>query len=87
MAWKWFELLPSGRAQMADVATALGIGTRTLQRRLATEGTRFRVELARTRERLARHYLRATELTPGEIAFLLGFDDPTSLFRAFRELV
>ena len=78
------ELLPSGRSQMQDVAGALGIGTRTLQRRLSREGTRFQDVLRGTREQLARHYLTTTELTTTEIAFLLGFDSHTSLFRAFH---
>ena len=79
-----FELLPSGRTQLKDVARELGIGTRTLQRRLATEGTTWLDLLNATRERLARHYLETTTMSPAEVAFLLGFDDPNSLFRAFH---
>lgn len=79
-----FELLPSGRTQMRDVAKDLGVGTRTLQRRLASEKTTWLEVLNRTRERLARHYLRSTTMSPAEISFLLGFDDPNSLFRAFN---
>ena len=79
-----FELLPSGRTEMKDVAKELGVGTRTLQRRLATEGTTWLAVLGETRERLARHYLRTTKMSPAEVSFLLGFDDPNSLFRAFH---
>ena len=79
-----FELLPSGRTEMKDVAKEIGIGTRTLQRRLATEGTTWLTVLGQTRERLARHYLRNTSLSPAEVSFLLGFEDPNSLFRAFQ---
>jgi AraC-like DNA-binding protein len=79
-----FELLPSGRAQMKDVAKELGVGTRTLQRRLASEDTTWLAVLNRTRERLARHYLRSTRMSPAEVSFLLGFEDPNSLFRAFH---
>lgn len=78
------ELLPSGRSQMGDAAAALGLSTRTLQRRLHGESTSFQDVLNGTRERLARHYLTSTELSGGEIAFLLGFEDPNSLFRAFH---
>jgi AraC-like DNA-binding protein len=78
------ELLPSGRTQMRDVARSLGTGTRTLQRRLAAEDTTWLEVLNRTRERLARHYLESTNLSPAEVSFLLGFDDPNSLFRAFN---
>jgi len=78
------ELLPSGRSQKSDAARALGIGAGTLQRRLEREGTSFQAVLAKTREALARHYLSQTQLTPSEIAYLLGFDDPNSLYRSFR---
>ena len=79
-----FVLLPSGRAAMRDVASELGIGERTLQRRLADEGTSWLDVLNGTRERLARHYLASTDLNATEISFLLGFADPNSLFRAFH---
>ncbi len=79
-----FELLPSGRTGMKDVAKELGIGTRTLQRRLASEDTTWLAVLGQTRERLARHYLRNTTMSPTEVSFLLGFEDPNSLFRAFH---
>ncbi len=38
----------------------------------------------RTRESLARHYLRRTQLTSSEIAYLLGFEEPNSFFRAVQ---
>ena len=79
-----FVLLPSGRAGMGDVASELGIGSRTLQRRLAAEGTSWLDVLNEARERLARHYLESTDLNATEISFLLGFADPNSLFRAFH---
>lgn len=79
-----FELLPSGRTEMSDVARELGVGLRTLQRRLSAEGTNWRTVLGETRERLARHYLRSTSMSPAEVSFLLGFEDPNSLFRAFH---
>lgn len=78
------ELLPSGRTQMGDVAKELGIGQRTLQRRLAEEHTTWLDVLNQTRERLARHYLGTTQMSPAEVSFLLGFEDPNSLFRAFH---
>ncbi len=37
-----------------------------------------------TREGLARHYLHRTQLTSSEIAYLLGFEEPNSFFRAVR---
>jgi len=57
---------------------------RTLQRQLSQEGTSFQAILAGTRESLARHYLTSGELRTSEIAFLLGYDDTNSFYRAFR---
>ena len=79
------ELLPSNAATMALVAQRLAMSKRTLQRRLEDEGQTFRTLVADTRERLARHYLTQTRMSGGEIAFLLGFEDPNSFYRAFHE--
>lgn len=78
------ELLPSGRSRMADVSRELGIGSRTLQRRLASEGTSWVEVLNQTRERLALYYFGSTDLSATEVGFLLGFNDPNSLYRAFH---
>lgn len=78
------EGLPSGRSGMDDVARRLAVSARTLQRRLRSEGTSFKAVVDDTRESLTRHYLRRTQLTGTEIAYLLGFDEPNSFFRAVR---
>ena len=78
------ELLPAGRNSVQDVASKLGLSTRSLQRRLKEEQTTFNKVLSSTREQLARHYLTNSALTAAEISFLLGFDEPNSFFRAFR---
>jgi AraC-like DNA-binding protein len=78
------ELLPSGQNSIDDVARTLAVSRRTLQRRLNEESTSFQVELNRTREQLARHYLANSALSGAQISFLLGFEDPNSFFRAFH---
>jgi AraC-like DNA-binding protein len=78
------EALPSGKGDLDNVARRLAVSPRTLQRRLKTEGTHFKTQVDTTREALARHYLGRTHLSTSEIAFLLGFDEPTSFFRAFQ---
>lgn len=78
------ELLPAGDRSMEAVAHDLAMSTRTLQRRLKGENTTFQAILDSTRESLARHYLAESELSAGEISFLLGYDDPRSFYRAFR---
>ena len=78
------ELLPSGEGSIDAVAKKLGTSSRTLQRRLRTEGLGFQTVLDDTRETLAKHYLRTSALSGAEISFLLGFEDPNSFFRAFN---
>jgi AraC-like DNA-binding protein len=79
------ELLPSNAATMESVSERLAMSKRTLQRRLEDEGENFRALVNGTRESLARHYLTQTCMSGGEIAFLLGFEDPNSFYRAFHE--
>lgn len=78
------EMLPSGRSTILDVARELAVSTRSLQRKLADEGTTWQAMLSRTREKYALHYLQSTSLGAHEISFLLGYKDPNSLFRAFH---
>jgi len=77
------EALPAGEVQMEAVARRLAVSKRTLQRRLNEEDTTFQQLLSATRESLALHYLRQSQLSASEIAFLLGYEDPNSFFRAF----
>ena len=77
------ELLPAGQAFIQDVAQALGVSKRTLQRRLRNEKSSFRSVLSETRKDLALHYLGNAQLSIGEISFLLGFENANSFSRAF----
>ena len=80
-----FEALPVGQSSTASVARRLSMSKRTLQRRLSDAGTTFQALLNATREELARHYLSNTSLSCKEISFLLGFEEPTSFYRAFND--
>lgn len=77
------ELLPSGECAIDDVCARLGVSKRTLQRKLSEEDTTFQKQLNHTRELLAKNYLSNTDLPSEEIAFLLGYQDTNSFFRAF----
>jgi len=79
------ECLPSGEVSIDAAAQRLRVGRRTLQRRLSEDGVTFRHLVREVREVLAGHYVRATTLPYAEVSFLLGFDEPSSFFRAFRE--
>lgn len=77
------ELLPGGACGIEDVAERLGLSRRTLQRKLSEENTSFQKQLNSTREMLAIHYIRNTEMTTNDIAYLLGYQELNSFLRAF----
>ncbi len=79
------EMLPANTATIENAAKRLGFSKRTLQRRLEDEGENFRTLVNNTRESLARYYLTKTTVSSSEIAFLLGFEDPNSFYRAFHD--
>ena len=66
------ELLPTGVVTAEIVARTLSLSERTLQRWLRGDGTTFLALMASTRESLACHYLRESQLPAAEISFLLG---------------
>ena len=78
------ESLAIDGARLGDVAAALGMSARTLQRRLAEAGTPFQGLLDATRRELARQYLRDPGLSLTEIAFLLGYAEQSSFNHACR---
>lgn len=79
-----FTGLPVGQTSIEEVSERLTIGVRTLQRRLRTEGSSFQAVLGDVRHELARHYLTTSDLPIEEIAFLLGYEDHHSFYRAFQ---
>ncbi len=83
--WLMKRRLATKRPDMRAIAQELAISERTLQRKLAEEGTRFQDVLAEARRELAHEYLANHQLEMGDVAFLLGFDDQNSFFRAFRQ--
>lgn len=78
------RLLAGRRPVLKDVAQELGLSSRTLQRRLTDGGLTFQQIVEDTRRDLARHYLKQRTVELNEAAFLLGFGDANSFFRAFQ---
>ncbi len=72
------------RPSVEAVAKQLHMSPRTLQRRLADEGTSYQQQLDQVRQQTARHLLTSTDLEAGEIAFFLGFEEINSFTRAFH---
>jgi AraC-like DNA-binding protein len=66
-------LLPEQRCSRERVAAALGLGVRTLQRRLSDEGATFVGLLDQARRRLADSYVMGSRRSLHEVGSLLGF--------------
>ncbi|MEO0956487.1 MAG: AraC family transcriptional regulator [Pseudomonadota bacterium] len=69
---------------LSAVASELGFGPRTLQRRLSGSGHSFQSIVDLARKELALTLLRETELCLAEIAFLTGFSEQSGFNRAFK---
>lgn len=76
--------LQGGNPSAAHIAEALHMSARTLARRLTDEGTSHKVLLSELRAELAKRYLGDASLSVGEVAFLLGFSEPSAFHRAFK---
>jgi AraC-like DNA-binding protein len=78
------SLVTSHRATPAEAARRLGVGVRTLNRRLAAAGTTFSALVDRSRQSIAAQLLGHTILPPGQVARRLGYVNTSAFTRAFR---
>lgn len=78
------QALPDGAPTKTALARRLAMSPRTLQRRLADEGTSFKALLNDARASLARSYVGEGRLSVTEVAFVLGFADTATFSRAFK---
>ncbi|MGB2319884.1 MAG: helix-turn-helix domain-containing protein [Candidatus Puniceispirillum sp.] len=79
------DTLSVGNGTVDPVIERLGISKRTLQRRLKKDGLSFRQVLDDTRFRLANDFLRQGKISKTEIAYRLGYRDPNSFYRVYKE--
>jgi AraC-like DNA-binding protein len=76
--------LQRGSVTAGFAARSLAMGERTLRRKLETLGTSFHALTEATREELARRHAADLTLPLSEVAFLLGFSEPSAFHRAFK---
>lgn len=76
--------LSDGTPTAESVARELGIGARSLARRLGEESETFGSMLTAVRCERARSLLADPRISQAEVAFLLGYRDQASFHRAFR---
>lgn len=75
--------LSEGRLEQRSVACLLGCSGRTLQRRLAQEGTTLREIIDQIRKERARA-LMESKMSIAEVGFQLGYSEPAAFQHAFR---
>ena len=77
------KMLHHGKANRQRVANALGLSERTLSEGLAQENISFDHVVDRLRHSLALQYVKQRHLSLAQIAWLLGYEGPTSFNSAF----
>ena len=78
------DQLPLGGISDDTVADALHMSVRTMHRKLTDVESNFRTVLVEMRRSLAEAYILDQNLTLTEISLLLGFSEPSSFSRAFK---
>ncbi|WP_433788870.1 AraC family transcriptional regulator ligand-binding domain-containing protein [Actinoplanes sp. CA-252034] len=78
------QALGTGPTELADVARALAVHPRTLQRQLVVEGQGFSDILDDVRRARARAYLTTTDMPLAQVSRLLGFAEQAVLSRCAR---
>ncbi|MEO0498837.1 MAG: helix-turn-helix domain-containing protein [Pseudomonadota bacterium] len=76
--------LTGGVPRFATVADTLAVSSRTLSRRLADEGTTYRQVVDEARAAMAAALLDDPHLSLTEVAYLLGYADPSSFTHAHK---
>lgn len=76
--------LSKGQSSASVVAGKLGMTERTFARRLGDEGTTFSEVLEDVRQNLSEEYLKKSDLSLPEIAYLLGYSDSPAFIRAYK---
>lgn len=79
------SLMKGEEPTLATVADRLAMGVRTMQLHLKDAGTSYQHILDETRQELAFSHLREQNLSTTDIAYLLGFAEPSVFFRSFKK--
>ena len=69
---------------LSEVASALAMSERSIQRGLRDEDTSYRQLVDEVRKDLALQHLGRPGTSATDVAFLLGFSEPSAFTRAFR---
>jgi AraC-like DNA-binding protein len=78
------QSLSEGVPTLTEISASLGMGARTLQRRLAEKEHSFQDLVDLARRELAQQLLKDTDYSLAEVAFLTGFSEQSAFTRAFK---
>ncbi|WP_158678973.1 AraC family transcriptional regulator [Pseudoalteromonas sp. T1lg75] len=78
------QQLASGELSCKSMAQMLSMSEKTLQRRLAAEGTSYRTVLDTLRQEKSCALLRESSLSLSEIAYLCGYSELSAFHHAFK---
>ena len=81
---KLCQLIPSGQSSLENVVEEFGISARTVQRNLAVENIKFNQVVKNVQKIMTLNYLESKELSIEEIAYLVGYTETSSFYRAFK---
>lgn len=76
--------LPYGLPELKDVSAQLGVSVSTLKRRLSELDTHYQGVCDNLRHRLALQYVSEPERSMVDVAFMLGFSELSTFYRAFK---
>lgn len=76
--------LPYGLPELKDVSAQLGVSVSTLKRRLSEQDTHYQGVCDSLRHRLALQYVSEPERSMVDVAFMLGFSELSTFYRAFK---
>ncbi len=77
-------ILHTGELGIERIAERLGMSRQTLYRRLRAEGLTYKSVLDELRREMALHYLDGGKVSVNEVAYLVGYSEPSAFSRAFR---
>jgi len=81
---KLAKSLRGGNPGIDAIAESLNMTSRTLQRKLKESDTSHKELLDDMRKNLAKHYLENKNIGVSEVAYLLGYSEPSVFHRAFK---
>lgn len=76
--------LSEGVPNISDIASALAMSSRTLQRKLSEQGLTYQALVDDARREFAEQLLKENQHSLSNIAFLTGFSEQSSFNRAFK---